>query len=155
MRFSPIGNGGKRVLAMAEPADLVHVVDAVSWEAAQTITFWGEVGGVEFTPDADELVVANCDRWVGGIMTFGRKKGVGWYQDGGGRDWGSELDCAEDGMMEDEAPKKVESQFHAPMEVEDDFLVPAGAGIKLGRRETCGGGRRWKRLGADFSEVFT
>jgi len=81
LRFSPIGNGGKRVLVMAEPADLVHIVDAVGFEEAQTLTFWGEVGGIEFTPDGDELVVANCDRFVGGLMTYGRKKGGGWYQD--------------------------------------------------------------------------
>jgi WD40 repeat protein len=41
LRFSPIGNGGKCVLVMA---DLIYIVDAVGFEEAQTLTFWGEAG---------------------------------------------------------------------------------------------------------------
>ncbi|KAA8895600.1 hypothetical protein FN846DRAFT_968923 [Sphaerosporella brunnea] len=80
LRFSPIGNGGKRVLAMAEPADLVHFVDATTWRDAQTVTFWGEVGGVEFSPDGEMCYIANCDRYVGGITTLQRRCGVSWYE---------------------------------------------------------------------------
>ena len=84
LKFSPIGNGNRQVLAMAEPADLLHFVDTKSWEHAQTVSFWGEVGGLDFTPDGEQVVVANCDRYVGGVMTLQRKKGVGWYSDGEG-----------------------------------------------------------------------
>jgi WD40 repeat protein len=79
LRFSPLGNGGRRVLAMAEPADLVHFVDATNWSDAQTLSFWGEVGGIAFSPDGEEFYIANCDRYVGGITTLARKRGVGWY----------------------------------------------------------------------------
>jgi len=73
LRFAPGGG----VLAMAEPADLVHIVDSRRWEGMQTLQFWGEVGGMEFTPDGEELVIANTDRFVGGIMTWRRKGGWG------------------------------------------------------------------------------
>ncbi|KAI5799014.1 hypothetical protein EDC01DRAFT_650129 [Geopyxis carbonaria] len=79
LRFSPLGNGGRPVLAMAEPADYLHVIDAVTWEDAQTVQFWGEIGGMEFSPNGDELVLANCDKSVGGLMTFARSHADGWY----------------------------------------------------------------------------
>lgn len=92
LRFSPQGNGGKKVLAIAEPADYLHIVDATTWEDAQTVDFWGEIGGMEFSPDGDEVVIANGDRMAGGLMTFQRAKGGRWYQDGldDGNRWGME-----------------------------------------------------------------
>ncbi len=68
LRFSPLGNGGPPVLAMAEPADFLHVVDATTWEDGQTVEFWGEIGGIEFSPSSEELWVANVDKAVGGLM---------------------------------------------------------------------------------------
>ena len=85
LRFSPLGAGGRQVLAMAEPADVMHFVDTRTWEMAQSFRFFGEVGGMEFTPDGDEVVVANGDRYVGGLMTLRRSRGVDWYEDGEGR----------------------------------------------------------------------
>ncbi|KAF8245890.1 hypothetical protein K440DRAFT_655338 [Wilcoxina mikolae CBS 423.85] len=95
LRFAP-GRGG--VLAMAEPADLVHIVETRRWEGMQTLQFWGEVGGMEFSPDAEELVVANTDRFVGGLMTWRKRRG-GWMEEeegefevprGGGIELGNE-----------------------------------------------------------------
>ena len=74
LRFSPAG-GGRRTLAVAEAADFVHFVDAVGWERGETVEFWGEVGGMEWTPDGGEVVVANADKAVGGLMMFERARG--------------------------------------------------------------------------------
>jgi len=83
LRFSPIGNGGKRVLAMAEPGDVVQIVDAVSWDSLQQIDFWGEIGGIDFDRSGEELYVMNADKCVGGLMEFSRSKGTAYYEDYG------------------------------------------------------------------------
>lgn len=94
VRFSPVGSG-PRVLAFAEPADFVSIVDAVTWESRQRIEFFGEVGGIGFSPDGRDFYVANSDRMVGGLMQFERwKKGVSGYPDyddvfGAGHSFGS------------------------------------------------------------------
>jgi len=117
LKFSPMGNGNRQVLAMAEPADLLHFVD-IETGHAQTVSFWGEVGGLDFTPDGEQVVVANCDRYVGGMMTLQRKRGVGWYADGD-REGGS-----------------------------GEQFVEVDGGTRLGRKERKVKGGRWKRLGA-------
>lgn len=71
MQFSPLGSG-KRVLAMAEPADLVSIVDAETFKSKQRFEFLGEIGGLSFTPDGQRLYVANTDRLHGGILEFER-----------------------------------------------------------------------------------
>ncbi len=71
LRFSPVG-GGKRVLLMAEPADIISVVDAESFESKQRFDVFGEIGGISFTPDGSEFFVANTDRKFGGIMEYER-----------------------------------------------------------------------------------
>ncbi|EWC45275.1 hypothetical protein DRE_06002 [Drechslerella stenobrocha 248] len=76
LRFTPVGSG-PRVLAFAEPADIVSIVDAVSWESRQRIDFFGEIAGIDFSPSGQELYIANSDRMVGGLMQFDRwKSGV-------------------------------------------------------------------------------
>ncbi|KAF8543389.1 hypothetical protein BDD12DRAFT_820093 [Trichophaea hybrida] len=77
LRFAPGGGG---MLAMAEPTDFVHIVETRRWEGMQTLQFWGEVGGMEFSPDAEELVVANTDKFVGGLMTWRKRRG-GWMEE--------------------------------------------------------------------------
>jgi len=72
LRFSPNG-GGPRVLAMAEPADMVSIVDAVSWDSRQHIDMFGEISGISFTPDGNEFYVANYDPHVGGLLEFERR----------------------------------------------------------------------------------
>ena len=71
LRFSPVG-GGRRVLLMAEPADIVSVVDAESFQSKQRLVVFGEIGGISFTPDGSEFFVANTDRRFGGIMEYER-----------------------------------------------------------------------------------
>ena len=82
LRFSPGGG----LLAMAEPADFVHLVETRKWEGLQTLSFYGEVGGVEFSGDGNELVIANCDRYVGGLMTWGRASSSKGDEDSDGDD---------------------------------------------------------------------
>ena len=71
MQFSPLGSG-KRVLAMAEPADLVSVVDAETFKSKQRFEFLGEIGGLSFTPDGHRLYVGNTDPVYGGLLEFER-----------------------------------------------------------------------------------
>jgi hypothetical protein len=71
LKFSPIGSG-KRVLIAAEPADFVNVIDAQTFSSKQALSFFGEIGGVDFTNDGQDLIVANCDNMRGGIMEFER-----------------------------------------------------------------------------------
>ncbi|KAF3308462.1 hypothetical protein TWF173_001217 [Orbilia oligospora] len=73
LRFTPVGSG-PRVLAFAEPADMVSIVDAVTWESRQRIDFFGEIAGITFSPDGQDLYIANSDRMVGGLMKFDRWK---------------------------------------------------------------------------------
>jgi WD40 repeat protein len=71
LKFSPLGSG-KRVLIAAEPADFINVIDAETFSSKQTLSFFGEIGGVDFTNDGQDLIVANCDNMRGGIMEFER-----------------------------------------------------------------------------------
>lgn len=71
LRFSPLGSG-KRLLVAAEPADIVNVIDAESFARKQTLSFFGEIGGLDFSNDGQDLVVANCDPMRGGLMEFER-----------------------------------------------------------------------------------
>jgi WD40 repeat protein len=71
LKFSPLGSG-KRVLVAAEPADIVNVIDGQTCASKQTLSFFGEIGGVDFTNDGQDLIVANCDAMRGGIMAFER-----------------------------------------------------------------------------------
>lgn len=71
LKFSPVGSG-KRVLVAAEPADFVSVIDAQTFASKQTLSFFGEIGGVDFANDGQDLMVANCDNMRGGIMQYER-----------------------------------------------------------------------------------
>lgn len=71
LKFSPLGSG-KRVLLAAEPADIVSVIDADSFTSKQTLSFFGEVGGVDFTNGGRDVLIANCDNMRGGIMEYER-----------------------------------------------------------------------------------
>ncbi|CAG8521722.1 2495_t:CDS:2, partial [Racocetra fulgida] len=54
-----------RYLAMAEPADFVHIFDAHTFDRSQVIDLFGEIAGVTFTPDTDGLYIANADENYG------------------------------------------------------------------------------------------
>lgn len=159
LRFSPIGYGGKRVLAMAEPADVVQIVDAVSWDSLQQIDFWGEVGGIDFDPSGEEFYIANADKCVGGIMEFSRTKGAAYYEDYG-RENAQQRHRAEKNVRRRRrkrtsfiASSDEDSESTAPSDeepVEDDVEEQQDT-RKRGRYYDS---RRYKRLGHDMSNVF-
>ncbi|XP_042015950.1 uncharacterized WD repeat-containing protein C2A9.03-like isoform X2 [Salvia splendens] len=70
LRFTSDG----RFLAMAEPADFVHVFDTRSdYAAGQEIDLFGEIAGISFSPDGDALFVGVSDRTYGSLLEFNRK----------------------------------------------------------------------------------
>ncbi|KAH6671275.1 WD40-repeat-containing domain protein [Halenospora varia] len=71
VKFSPMGSG-KRVLVAAEPADFVNVIDAQTFDSKQVLSFFGEIGGLDFTNDGQDLIVANCDPMRGGLIQYER-----------------------------------------------------------------------------------
>ncbi|TGO15471.1 hypothetical protein BTUL_0040g00790 [Botrytis tulipae] len=71
LKFSPLGSG-RPILVAAEPADYVNIINAETFDSTQTLSFFGEVGGFDFTNDGQELVVANCDTLRGGIIEYER-----------------------------------------------------------------------------------
>ena len=103
MQFSPLGSG-KRVLAMAEPADLVSIVDAETFKSKQRFEFLGEIGGLSFTPDGQRLYVANTDRFHGGIMEFeragdGEKYGLARPSSENRDIWSVDSEILDDGLL--------------------------------------------------------
>jgi WD40 repeat protein len=73
VHFSPDG----KYLAIAEPADFVHIYDASTglYEDKQSIEFIGEIAGVSFDPTGERLFIGNADDMVGSIYEFSRVRG--------------------------------------------------------------------------------
>lgn len=71
LRFSPTGCG-KPILAAAEEADYIHLIDASTFSSKQTIDIFGEIGGVAFTNDGQNFNVLCCDAHRGGLLQFER-----------------------------------------------------------------------------------
>ncbi|CAL5332828.1 unnamed protein product [Camellia sinensis] len=70
IRFSSDG----RFMAMAEPADFVHVFDAqCDYAKAQEIDLFGEIAGISFSPDMEALFVGVADRMYGSLLEFKRR----------------------------------------------------------------------------------
>ncbi|XP_057794566.1 uncharacterized WD repeat-containing protein C2A9.03-like isoform X1 [Salvia miltiorrhiza] len=70
IRFTSDG----RFMAMAEPADFVHVFDTRSdYAAGQEIDLFGEIAGISFSPDAEALFVGVSDRTYGSLLEFNRR----------------------------------------------------------------------------------
>ncbi|KAH6768148.1 Transducin/WD40 repeat-like superfamily protein [Perilla frutescens var. frutescens] len=64
-----------RFMAMAEPADFVHVFDVDSgYEKEQEIDFFGEISGMSFSPDTESLFIGVWDRTYGSLLEFGRRR---------------------------------------------------------------------------------
>ncbi|XVF64753.1 hypothetical protein PTKIN_Ptkin09bG0192200 [Pterospermum kingtungense] len=62
-------------LAMAEPADFVHVFDTKSgYVNCQEIDLFGEIAGISFSPDTESLFVGVADRTYGSLLEFNRKR---------------------------------------------------------------------------------
>lgn len=69
LRFSDDG----RFLAMAEPADFVHIYDAASGYAkCQEIDLFGEIAGCAFSPDAGTFFVSISDATYSSLLQFER-----------------------------------------------------------------------------------
>ncbi|KAL3619720.1 hypothetical protein CASFOL_034632 [Castilleja foliolosa] len=71
IRFTSDG----RFMAMAEPADFVHVFDTKSdYATGQEIDLFGEIAGISFSPDSEALFVGVADRTYGSLLEFNRKR---------------------------------------------------------------------------------
>ncbi|CAM8957537.1 unnamed protein product [Rhodiola kirilowii] len=71
IRYSSDG----RFLAMAEPADFVHVYDVKhGYDKEQEIDFFGEIPGISFSPDTETFFVGVWDRTYASLMEFGRRR---------------------------------------------------------------------------------
>ncbi|KAG6469242.1 hypothetical protein ZIOFF_073948 [Zingiber officinale] len=69
VRFSSDG----QFLAMAEPADFVHIYDVGSgYNKRQELDFFGEISGMSFSPDTEVLFVGVWDRTYGSLLQYGR-----------------------------------------------------------------------------------
>jgi WD40 repeat protein len=71
LRFSPLGSG-KRVLLAAEEADIVNIINAQTFSAKQTVDVFGELAGVSFAGDGQEVFALSSDPIRGGIMCLER-----------------------------------------------------------------------------------
>ena len=64
-----------RYMAMAEPADFVHVYDVKNgYEMEQEVDFFGEISGISFSPDTEALFVGVWDRTYGSLLEYGRRQ---------------------------------------------------------------------------------
>lgn len=72
LRFSSDG----RFLALAEPADFVHIYDvAAGFQREQEIDLFGEVSGISFSPDSQSLFVGIADLTYGSLLEYSRARG--------------------------------------------------------------------------------
>ncbi|XP_077213006.1 transducin/WD40 repeat-like superfamily protein isoform X2 [Tasmannia lanceolata] len=77
IKFSSDG----RFMAMAEPADFVHIYDTQSdYCNVQEIDLFGEIAGISFSPDTEALFVGVADRTYGSLLEFDRRR-CNWYLD--------------------------------------------------------------------------
>lgn len=60
-------------MAMAEPADFVHIFDTKQdYRQCQEIDIFGEMAGISFSPDTEALFVGVADRTYGSLLEFNR-----------------------------------------------------------------------------------
>ncbi|XP_074262997.1 putative WD repeat-containing protein C2A9.03 isoform X2 [Silene latifolia] len=70
-----------RFLAMAEPADFIHIFDTQSgYEKEQEIDLFGEIAGISFSPDTEALFVGVADRTYGSVLEFNRSRCMGYSE---------------------------------------------------------------------------
>ncbi|KAF8099126.1 hypothetical protein N665_0251s0049 [Sinapis alba] len=71
IRFTSDG----RYIAMAEPADFVHIYDTTTgYKKEQEIDFFGEISGISFSPDTESLFIGVWDRTYGSLLEYGRTR---------------------------------------------------------------------------------
>lgn len=69
VRFSADG----RFLAMAEPADFVHIYDVkANFDQYQEVDLFGEIAGVSFTPESDCFFIGIADITYSSLLQFDR-----------------------------------------------------------------------------------
>lgn len=71
LRFSPLASGPP-VLAAAEEADFINLIDARTFASKQTVDLFSEIGGLAFADDGRDLNVLCCDGWRGGLLQLRR-----------------------------------------------------------------------------------
>lgn len=71
LRFTPVGSG-LRALVAAEEADFVNIIDGRNFQSKQTFDVFGEIGGISFADDANELNILCSDTYKGGIIQLDR-----------------------------------------------------------------------------------
>ncbi|KAH9626476.1 hypothetical protein KSS87_006436 [Heliosperma pusillum] len=70
-----------RFLAMAEPADFIHIFDTQSgYGKEQEIDLFGEIAGISFSPDTEALFVGVADRTYGSVLEFNRSRCMGYSE---------------------------------------------------------------------------
>nr|AHG30905.1 putative WD-repeat protein [Narcissus tazetta] len=71
IRFASDG----KFMAMAEPADFVHIFDVGSgYVKRQELDFFGEISGMSFSPDTEALFVGIWDRTYGSLLQYSRSR---------------------------------------------------------------------------------
>ncbi|KAJ6832335.1 putative WD repeat-containing protein-like [Iris pallida] len=69
IRFTSDG----QFMAMAEPADFVHIFDVGGgYKKRQELDFFGEISGMSFSPDTEALYVGIWDRTYGSLLQYNR-----------------------------------------------------------------------------------
>lgn len=77
IRFSSDG----RFMAMAEPADFVHLYDTrQNYTKSQEIDLFGEIAGISFSSDTEAFFVGVADRTYGSLLEFNRRR-MNYYLD--------------------------------------------------------------------------
>lgn len=72
LHFSPAGSG-KRVLVAAEEADILHIIDAQTFDKRQEFDVFGELAGLGFSESGQDLFALCTDPLRGGLLHFERK----------------------------------------------------------------------------------
>ncbi|CAF2101774.1 unnamed protein product [Brassica napus] len=64
-----------KYMAMAEPADFVHVYEfSKGYETEQEIDFFGEISGISISPDTQALFIGVWDRTYGSLLEYHRRR---------------------------------------------------------------------------------
>ncbi|CAK7223228.1 hypothetical protein SCUCBS95973_005106 [Sporothrix curviconia] len=71
LQFSPAGSG-KRVLVAAEEADIINIIDAQTFQKRQAFDLFGELAGVSFTDNGQDLFALCADPGRGGLLHLQR-----------------------------------------------------------------------------------
>ncbi|CAL5005511.1 unnamed protein product [Urochloa decumbens] len=71
IRYSSDG----KFMAMAEPADFIHIFDVESgYSRKQELDFFGEIAGISFSPDTEALFIGVHDRAYSSLLQFNRRR---------------------------------------------------------------------------------